>query len=111
MEGHEFTQTKYRLSVGNPKTYQNLNKVRLSNKAVLDKVNGNNRLKRRISTAGTSKRFPKDFFKIETDEEKPSKSPIFCFKMKRNIFEDMIKKKLEEKKAILRTKRKELDTN
>ena len=56
--------------MGNPKTYQNLNKVRLSNKIVLDKVNECNRLKRRISTAGTSKRFPKDFFKIETNEEK-----------------------------------------
>ena len=111
MEGHEFAQTKYRLSVGNPKTHQNLNKVRLSNKAVLDKVNGNNRLKRRISTAGTSKRFPKDFFKIETHEEKSSNSPIFSFKVKRNIFEDMVKKKLEEKKGILRSKRKELDTN
>ena len=78
----------------NPKTYQNLNKVRLSNKIVLDKVNECNRLKRRISTAGTSKRFPKDFFKIETNEEKSSKSPVYCFKVKKNAFEELIKKKL-----------------
>ena len=53
--------------MGYPKTYNNINKVRLSHKTVLDQNNnGLNRLKRRISTAGTSKRFPKDFFKMES---------------------------------------------
>jgi hypothetical protein len=64
--------------------------TRLSHKVILDQQNINERIKRRISTAGTSKRFPKDFFKLDEDKEnqhKPVdngiKGPIFKLKVKR----------------------------
>ena len=80
------SQNHNRLSVPHPKTHQNLNKVRLSHKTILEQANGSNRLKRRISTAGTSKRFPKDFFKIDSDEQTESKGGVFSFKTKKHIF-------------------------
>lgn len=48
---------------------------------------------------------------MESEEEKQSKTPLFCFKMKKNVFEEMMKKKLEEKKLVLKEKRKDLEND
>lgn len=40
-------------------------------------------MKRRISTAGNSKRFPKDFFNMDDDIKNNDKSPKIAMKFKK----------------------------
>lgn len=58
----------------------------ISHQEIINQIKGYNKIKRRISTAGTSKRFPKDFFKDDR-ENLHRKDPILMLKWHKNQIE------------------------
>lgn len=72
---------------------QNQNSYQVGHYNIQPTLNGHEKLKRRISTAGNSNRFPKDFFKLEEKQASSTKNNNHIFNIKRNLFEEFMRKK------------------